>query len=289
VHYLKVEYNTQYKFDDVKEIVRKKQIYILDTIVNICKRNNLVYWLDGGTLLGAVRHKGFIPWDDDIDIGLMRADYERLLTILSSELPEDLVLQSRKTDNQYKLPFVKIRDKYSKIEYEFKYNGIFIDIFAFDNMPKLNLLKKIQRALFVFLEVMMIHTNINALNISKKTGIKVFIVINAMKVISKIGTILNEKIFDVFYNAIKNISNINISDDIGDGLTASWAYYKSIRNKDVYLPVSEVMFNGKTYNAPNNTDSYLKSLYGDNYMTPINYDNIHMESVVFFNNKESNK
>jgi lipopolysaccharide cholinephosphotransferase len=217
----------------------------------------------------------------------MRVDYERLLTILSSELPEDLVLQSRKTDNQYKFTFIRIRDKYSKIEdrYKFKYNGIFIDIFAFDYMPKTNLLKKIQRTLLIFLEVMMIHTNIDILNISKKTGLKAFITIGIMKVISKIGTIFSEKKFNIFFHIIKNISNINTSNDIGDGLTSSGVYYKSIRSKDVYLPVSEVIFNGKTYNAPNNTDSYLKSLYGKNYMTPINFDNFHMQSVAFFDNK----
>ncbi len=281
---MKIKINIKYDYSDVKKIVQNKQIYILDTIISICDKNNINYWLDAGTLLGAIRHKGFIPWDDDIDIGLMRQDYNKLLELIPSNLPNDLVLQSRKTDNKYKLPFIKIRDKYSIIESEFNFNGIFIDIFPFDKMPKSNLLKKLQVSLFKGLEAMMIHTDIRKLNIAKKTGIKPKLMRALIIILSKFGSLLGEKSFDFLYNSIKSISKLSNSNEIGDGLTASWAYYKSIRNIEVYQTVKKGNFNNNVYNIPIDYDKYLKTLYGDNYMTPIKSDFLHIETVIFLKN-----
>ena len=67
---------------DLKEL-RKIQIEILDDINTFCKKNKINYWIDCGTLLGAVRHSGYIPWDDDIDIGMLREDYDKFLKIRS--------------------------------------------------------------------------------------------------------------------------------------------------------------------------------------------------------------
>ena len=74
---------------------------ILDVFDGICRKHGIDYWLDWGSLLGARRHGGFIPWDDDLDVSLLRKDYKRLLAALEAELPEDLKLQTRKTDNKY--------------------------------------------------------------------------------------------------------------------------------------------------------------------------------------------
>ena len=279
---MKIEFGKEYEYEEVKDIVRKKQLYILDEVVKICDKHGLIYWLDGGTLLGAIRHQGFIPWDDDIDIGLMRKDYEKLLAILSQELPSDLVLQSRKTDKKYKLPFIKIRDRFSKIEDEYEFNGIFIDIFPFDIMPKSDILRKIQYLSFMFLEATMIYTDIQRLNINKKRGLKNFLFKNLLKVLYKIGSFLDEKQFDYIYNQICNISLTNPSDEVGDGLAASWAYYKSIRAFDVYFPVRQALFENKLYNIPNKPKKYLESLYGKDFMTPKKTYIGHISKVVFF-------
>ena len=83
-----------------------KMVEILCVIDKICKKHKINYWLSSGTLLGAVRHHGFIPWDDDLDIEMLAEDYKRFLSVIQSELPNDLVLQSYKTDPNYVAPYV---------------------------------------------------------------------------------------------------------------------------------------------------------------------------------------
>lgn len=111
---------------------------ILCEIHKICVKNDIQYWLTEGTLLGAVRHKGFIPWDDDCDVGMMREEYERFLKVAPKFLPPDMHLQTRDMEPCYHLPFAKIRkDDTLLIETgetgEEKYHhGIFVDIFPYD-------------------------------------------------------------------------------------------------------------------------------------------------------------
>ncbi|MFK2244514.1 phosphorylcholine transferase LicD [Bacteroides fragilis] len=118
-------------------MLRKQQermFEMLCVIDDICVKNEINYWLSGGTLLGAVRHGGFIPWDDDLDIQLMKDDYNKLLGLLKTELPEQYQLQTSKTDRNYFARYAKVRDVNSLLEDSdytlgYKYKGIFIDIF----------------------------------------------------------------------------------------------------------------------------------------------------------------
>lgn len=129
--------------------VRDVQMVLLDMakdIDEICQRNNIPYFLNGGSALGAVRHKGFIPWDDDFDIGMMYEDYVRFIKVLKKELPTDkYVFQCFDTDRRYNvtIPAMKIRRKGTYIKevntllanrikgYE-GCDGVFIDVFVYD-------------------------------------------------------------------------------------------------------------------------------------------------------------
>ncbi|HEY9551187.1 MAG TPA: LicD family protein, partial [Prevotella sp.] len=120
-----------------------KQLAILEEIDRICKRHGIEYWLDGGTLLGAVRHGGFIPWDDDIDIAMTLEDCRHFEAVAQDELPPHLFLQTRRTDPNVPQSMPKIRDLRSLyIEsadtFEAEYSkGIFVDIFPFVDYPDL--------------------------------------------------------------------------------------------------------------------------------------------------------
>lgn len=117
------------------------EISILREFVNICEKLNLQYYLLGGTMLGAVRHRGFIPWDDDIDVGMPRQDYELFLAKGQQLLPSNLFIQNDRTDPEYIMCFSKIRNcDTTFIETSartFNINhGVFIDVFPLDYYPE---------------------------------------------------------------------------------------------------------------------------------------------------------
>ena len=116
------------------------QIEIMKEIERICKKLKIRYFAGGGTMLGAIRHKGFIPWDDDIDLMMFREDYEIFCKAAPYELKSQFFLQSAYTENDYGCPHIKVRNSTTtgatKYDFGFKYNkGIFVDIFPLDNIP----------------------------------------------------------------------------------------------------------------------------------------------------------
>lgn len=121
----------QLTIEDAKQI----ELEILDYIDTLCKKHNINYIINYGTLIGAVRHQGFIPWDDDIDLSMPREDYQRFITIFQKEKSKYKLL-SLETDKNYFNNFIKITDSTTKIidtrntkTYE---SGVFIDIFPMD-------------------------------------------------------------------------------------------------------------------------------------------------------------
>lgn len=133
------------------------QLKILNVFKNICAKYNLRYYAMGGTLLGAVRHSGFIPWDDDIDVAMSRDDFERFLSVVKIELQDnnELIIQYETFNQNYSSPHARItninttaclpRILKSEIDVE---QGIFIDIFVYDNVPNSQWKKKIHRFIY---------------------------------------------------------------------------------------------------------------------------------------------
>ncbi len=117
--------------------LKKMQKEILDEVVSFCGKHNLRYFLAYGTLLGAVRHKGYIPWDDDIDIHMPRADYEKFIELYNKEQGSDYQVVTHELDRHYHVPFAKIYRK-GTIVNEFFYKqsvfGVYVDIFPLDGI-----------------------------------------------------------------------------------------------------------------------------------------------------------
>lgn len=122
------------------ESLKQKEIRLLQAFIEVCEKLNLKYYVLGGTLLGAVRHQGFIPWDDDIDLGMLREDYEKFLDCAQAYLPENIFLQNFRTDPQIPYNFSKLRDSNTTFVEDSIRNvqinhGIYIDIFPLDYYP----------------------------------------------------------------------------------------------------------------------------------------------------------
>lgn len=222
---------------------------ILNFIVNICNKYSLKYWLDGGTLLGAVRHKNYIPWDDDIDIGMMRKDYNTLLNVLQNEIDNnnipnltyvynDRIEQNRKGE--------KIRISFLQIVYLSEIGSLLggIDIFPFDFL--------IDRTENIENEI---------IEEQKKF-------IQAMLKGEDIHEYLEDyyKRFDLDLDGGKYM--VSGLDNNTRGDSGFNSYSLGFFETSKVFPLKTITFNGKDYNCPNNYDFYLKDIYGDYMKIP---------------------
>ena len=142
-HFLEPETRCDFFVDEKRKKLWKCMLDMLEILDRTCKEHGLRYFLFYGSLLGAVRHKGFIPWDDDLDIVMPRPDFDRVQRILEKELEPPYFLQNFKTDPGYASPFCKIRNSATAgvtpwfTEHHLAANlGIFLDIHSLDGMPE---------------------------------------------------------------------------------------------------------------------------------------------------------
>lgn len=132
------------------ERLKKIELEILGQFIDICQRNNLKYSLAFGSMIGCIRHKGFIPWDDDIDVIMPIEDYNRFLEIAQSELGNEYFLQYDKTDKGYRFPYAKIRKNNTCVvnplshKYGYSHRGIYMDIFPVKYLPRNKFIQKLQ-------------------------------------------------------------------------------------------------------------------------------------------------
>ena len=246
------------KFNPEGSVLRKLQYRMLDILIEIdriCQKHDIPYFLYGGTLLGAIRHQGFIPWDDDLDIAMYRKDYDRLMEILPKELPDNFVLQTNDTDKNYFYFFAKVRDKNSYLEeycgYDrfFRDKGIFVDIFPFE---------KQQMWAHLLAEKLQGHCY-KILRTSKNDRI-------AIKKVKTITTINRYFTFPI----------LNFLSKITCGKRFTYSYgipFHFEYNEEYILPLKKHTFENHEFWIPNKSHEILTTQYG-NYMQLPNLNNL---------------
>lgn len=250
---------------DVLKALQEAELEILCTIDALCREEGIAYFLDGGTALGAVRHNGFIPWDDDIDVGMPRSEYERFEQIAKEELDDRYVYQTMNTEPGCGFIFGKIRAKDTILSEYYSYHlpmsqGVWLDIFPFDEMPDDGHIQKTRYRKIAFLQ--------NLYIVKCGYGIPKG----------------RSKLFPVLYYGAKFVTKFIPRDKLISSLKKAMTQYqdqptkylynfgtayapgKELIPQNVLFECGEANFEGRTCKVPHDTDVFLTHLYGD-YMT----------------------
>lgn len=259
-----------------EELSKLRSIF-LETFLSLeqcCKKYNLTVMLIGGSALGAVRHQGFIPWDDDLDVAMSRADFEKLKTVFDEELGEKYILASPNYKNNAtnRFPMILVKDTLfveagnSPSDFSAK---IKIDIFIIENIPKNYFYRKLKG---LWCSVLMAmgsyeetyeHQNEFFKNYMCKTkeGRKNY------NIRLKLGKLFSFFKFQKWMNIIDNACQYKKETNLLGIPSGRGHYFGEILPREAFFPVSKGLFENNTITLPGRVNDYLQNLYGDDYMT----------------------
>ena len=242
--------------------IQQKELEILLRVQKICEEHGLKFYLAGGTLLGAIRHKGFIPWDDDIDICMPRPDYEKLLTIFAKENPEKNLKAKSSYLGNWIGPFAKILDMTTEVVSQFSEDEkhLWIDIFPIDGLPEnLEKVREIYRKVSFYRHIYLIG---NARLGEGKTAFRKYIKYILKPAARMYGLSRPSRKIE----AIAMAHPYEMSEYVG-AVTGGLYGVGERMLKSEYEKAVTVTFEGHEFPAMSCWDSYLTGIYGD-YMTP---------------------
>lgn len=240
---------------DLREF-QMRSVVLLDCIDRVCREHNLRYYIIAGTLLGAVRHKGFIPWDDDIDIAMTRADYEQLMAHADEWVPKPFNIVTHENEPLYPKYFAKLEDRSTTLVENFSLGyvgGIYMDIFALDAVPDSKLLRNIHFYKTHFLRKLLYYTYRDPYKHGR--GLNSWFINQVQKLLTRQGmhAALQRAIRE--YEGRKDCHYLMTHDD------GPRAYHV-----DTFGEPCLYDFEGKTFCGPSDHDAFLGVLYGPTYM-----------------------
>ena len=252
------------------KLLQEIELENLRMLMEICEKNHLRYYLIGGSLLGAMRHRGFIPWDDDIDVGLPRPDYNRFVQIAKDYLPAHMDIKTMTSDPNYKCYFTRLINNKKKIYWDHgQYTaviGVWMDVFPLDGLPENPLLRKLQvfrvklnKALYKFTQIDYVTTNRTNRPLSERVLIR-------FAQLTHIGKLMD---------ADKRLKKLDRAVQRYDYDTCAYAWnFSGCYGKREIVPHIQLggsrtaQFEGMQVSIPEAAEDYLTSIYGDYMKLP---------------------
>ncbi len=252
------------------------ELDILEHLLDVCKQHNLRVWADGGTLLGTIRHHGFIPWDDDIDVCMPRPDYDRLIELGGKVFAEPYFLQSAYSDKDYFRGHAQLRRSDTAAirpseAYRPFNQGIFIDIFPLDGVEtdeiaRKNTIRSVKRT----------HKKLKAVNLNilySGRWLQIFRKINSRRLVKEFG-------WKAIFKSTEDLLRQHSVDDCEQWAELAFSgddiiFNRHIFNNTIYMPFEYLQIP-----VPEGYDEFLRTQYGDDYMTPLAAQSYHGELII---------
>ncbi|MBY0417983.1 MAG: LicD family protein [Pararheinheimera sp.] len=276
-------------------VLHAEMLKILLEFDRICKTHQIPYQLAAGTLLGAVRHQGFIPWDDDADVCMLREDYERFLKVAATEIGPDFFLHNNRTDAGVPYHFTKLRLISSKFQMEGCRDlntpcGAFIDIFPFDYVDTRSIFGMMRFELFNILDLLQISPFIvNNTQAGRKRAAYKKILLSIAVLAHKMVGVQRLKLWT---NLILDNCRLLKTDQVTCVVSSLWrrkARYARIRSYEQFTTLTSLRFSGYEFPVPANYHQVLTNLYGDYMKLPPPHQQVASHGAQLLQNKSHQK
>lgn len=281
-------------YDDVVlEKLHRVQLEILSDFIGVCQKYHLTYFVVYGTAIGAVRHSGFIPWDDDIDVGMLREDYNKFFEVFQDELGEKYNLLTPEIDGRYACTVTHIQRKGTKFVSEASQDlkceqCIFMDIFPFDYVAadQKAAVKQGRKANVLGKLLFLAGTAYPVIPLQGVKGAAARLGCKLIHTGLKIFRVTPEKIYKKY---VKDATAYNNSSEKSEYVT-SFEYAGSLKDrikKNELFPMKEVQFENLRVNIPANNHEFLSKVYGDYMQIPPENERVnHMPLIIQFEGED---
>ena len=257
---------TEYDSQTLKHL-QSLELMILKDFIKICEENNLTYYMYAGSLLGAVRHNGFIPWDDDLDVVMFRDDFEKFKEIFIASQNDKYELLCNETHRDYFHLLAKLMLKDTKFEESWVnqvdfHIGINMDIFVLDDLSDNNFKRNYQLKKSFFYNKLLIMSKIKLYDLPFVTKVITHTGYYILNLFGINPSTINKRCLN-FLRKYKNPNAECVFD-----ISATAEEYPQIFSKEDFKDIEKIQFEDIKVNIPSGYDNILKSLYGDYMQLP---------------------